>query len=81
MHSTNALFSLLAITACVLAAPLPPVARNAPNLHEVIRNPAPIDAGLNLSAELAELLGINVDIHTRDSSSVQTEASPPVVVD
>jgi hypothetical protein len=35
----------MALTASVLAAPMPshPVARGVPKLHEVIRNPAPIN--------------------------------------
>jgi hypothetical protein len=45
MQPSISLLSLLACAASVLAAPTPlhPAARGVPNLHEVIRNPAPIN--------------------------------------
>jgi len=81
MHSTTALLPLLAFAASVLAAPTPPqlAARAVPNLHEVIRNPAPIDsrlhAGLNLLGE-----NIGVDISTRAVPAVEKEIEPPAEV-
>jgi hypothetical protein len=45
MKSTSIILPLMALTVSVLAAPMSshPVARGVPKLHEVIRNPAPID--------------------------------------
>jgi hypothetical protein len=78
MHSITALLPLLAFAASILAAPTPlqPVARTVPNLHEVIRNPAPVNeklhAGLNLFGG-----GIDVDFHTRAVPAIEKEITPP----
>ncbi|KAF2824246.1 hypothetical protein CC86DRAFT_52442 [Ophiobolus disseminans] len=78
MHSVAALLPLLAFAASILAAPTPlqPIARTMPNLHEVIRNPTPVDSrthvGLNI---LGAEIGVNVD--TRAVPSVAKEIKPP----
>jgi hypothetical protein len=81
MHSTTPLLSLLALAACALAAPMPlhAIPRATPKLHEVIRNPAPIDAGLSLNLDvLKEHLGI--DIHARAVPKLEVEAVSVVPV-
>jgi hypothetical protein len=81
MHSSTPLVSLLAFAACVLAAPmaLHSIPRAVPKLHEVIRNPAPIDAGLILDIDvLKEHLGLKV--HTRAVPKLEVEAVSVVPV-
>jgi hypothetical protein len=57
MKSTSIILPFLALAAKVLAAPVPlySVARSAPNLHEVIRNPAPIDNGCAIDLSLLDI--------------------------
>jgi hypothetical protein len=83
MHSITTLLPLFALTACVLAAPTPlrPVAREVPNLHEVIRNPAPINSKLDLNLDLLGLIKSGLEIHARTAPAHEAEAMPPVVVD
>jgi hypothetical protein len=81
MPSITAFLSLFAITACVLAAPLPPVARNVPALHEVIRNPTPINAGLIAGVKVPSLVDIDLGIHTGEPSSIEIEVLPPARID
>jgi hypothetical protein len=81
MPSITASLSLFAITACVFAAPLPPVARHAPALHEVIRNPTPINANLIAGLKVPGLIDIGLGIHTGEHSSIETEALPPTRID
>jgi hypothetical protein len=84
MHSSTAFLPLLAFAAGVLAAPTP----SRPNLHEVIRNPTPIDAGLHLGLEgklplnLGALSPIDILVgHPRAAPDVKEDAAPVVVVD
>jgi hypothetical protein len=83
MYSITTFLPLFTIAACVLAAPTPlgPVARAVPALHEVIRNPAPIDSRLDLNLDILEAIKLGLDIHTRTISALKEEAVPPVVVD
>ena len=85
MHSATALLPLLAFNATVLAAPAPlhSVARGVPNVHEVIRNPAPVDdrclLGLNL--EILKALGLcSPKFHGRAAPAVEEEAVAVVPV-
>jgi hypothetical protein len=88
MHSFTTLLPLLAFAADVLAAPTPARldARGRPNLHEVIRNPTPIDAGISahlkplheLSPILPEL-NFDLGIHRRAAPVLKGEAA--LVVD
>lgn len=71
MHSTTIFLPLLAFAVGALAVPTPPhsLSRAMPNLHEVIRNPAPVDyrAGAKL-----DVGGKKVDVQ------VSTRAVPKV---
>jgi hypothetical protein len=81
MHSNTIFISLLAFAANVFAAPTPlrSVIRTVPNVHEVIRNPVPIDAGIRLDIEaLAQHLSLF--LHSRAVPAVAKEASPVVPV-
>jgi hypothetical protein len=80
MQPSISLLSLLACAASVLAAPTPlhPVARGVPNLHEVIRNPAPIDHkcdGLDLG-----LIKLCLGKHDRSVPVLEDEAALVVPV-
>lgn len=86
MYSATALLPLLAFNAAILAAPtpLPPGVRSVPNIHEVIRNPAPINAkclDMKLLAFL-KVLGICPDLplHERAVPKVENEAVSVVPV-
>lgn len=88
MHSVTALLPLLVLAAGVLAAPTPLrlMDRGRPNLHEVIRDPTPINAGLHLTTPpLPHLLpGLDLDLHTthpRAVPTVENDVAPVVVVD
>lgn len=86
MYPATALLPLLAFTATVLAAPAPlhPAPRSVPNIHEVIRNPAPVDGRclLGLDLELLERLGLCWDqkFHGRAAPAVEKEAVAVVPV-
>jgi hypothetical protein len=88
MHSTIALLPILAFAAGVLAAPMPPRlnARGRPNLHEVIRNPTPINACADIQA-VDKLLGGILNFgceggtHRRAAPVLKEEAAPVVVID
>ncbi|KAH3915381.1 hypothetical protein HBI56_165690 [Parastagonospora nodorum] len=88
MHSVTALLPLLVLAAGVLAAPTPLrlMSRGRPNLHEVIRDPTPINAGLHVALpSIPHLLpGLDLNLHTthpRVVPAVEDDAAPVVVVD
>jgi hypothetical protein len=81
MHFTTALLPLLVFAATVVAAPTPlhPAPRRVPMVHEVIRNPAPIDSRV---AAKVNLLGttVGVDIHTRGVPKVEANIDDPSTI-
>lgn len=79
MHSSTIVLPLLAFAASVLAAPTPleAVARAVPNVHEVIRNPAPIDNRFVAKLQALGLLKTDVVISTRAVPKVETEIDDP----
>jgi hypothetical protein len=79
MHFTTALLPLLAFAATVVAAPTPLHPRRVPNVHEVIRNPAPIDSRV---AAKVNLLGttVGVEIHTRGVPKVEANIDDPSTI-
>jgi hypothetical protein len=82
MHSTTPLLSLLAFAACAVAAPMPLhfIPRAIPKLHEIIRNPAPIDASLSLEFDfLKDHLGLNVNTRAVPKLEVEAESVVSVV--
>jgi hypothetical protein len=88
MHSVTALLPLLVLAAGVLAAPTPLrlMDRGRPNLHEVIRDPTPINAGLHVTLPSIPhvLPGIDLNLHTkhpRVAPTVEDDVAPVIVVD
>jgi hypothetical protein len=83
MYSVTTFLPLFVLATGVLAAPTPlgPVARAVPALHEVIRNPSPINERLGLDIDLLEAIKLGLDIHARTIYALKEEAAPPVVVD
>lgn len=91
MHSVTAFLPSLAFAAGGLAAPTPAhtEVRGRPNLHEVIRNPTSIDAGINahlkplneLFPDLLPEVDLNLGVHRRAAPTLKEEAAPVVVVD
>jgi hypothetical protein len=90
MHSLTTLLPLLALAASVLAIPTPARLddRGRPNLHEVIRNPTPIDAGVSAHLDplhnllpLLPKLNIDLGIHRRAAPVLKEEAAPVFVID
>jgi hypothetical protein len=90
MHSLTTLLPLFALAPSVLAIPAPARldVRGRPSLHEVIRNPTPIDAGVSAHLDpLHELLpflpklDIDLGIHRRAAPVLKEEVAPVVVID
>ena len=75
MRSVTAVLPLLAFAASVFAAPTPLHPRAEPNVHEVIRNPAPVDARFKFEADLLKE-HLDVDISTRAVPVVENEIAP-----
>jgi hypothetical protein len=81
MYSLTTLLSLLAFAASVSASPTPvrSVARAIPHVHEVIRNPEPVDNRIIAEGEILKQ-HIAVKLHTRAPPAVEKEIVQPVEV-
>ncbi|KAH7063967.1 hypothetical protein BKA63DRAFT_538115 [Paraphoma chrysanthemicola] len=75
--------TLLTLAASVIAIPTPSKfqARDIPNVHEVIRNPAPIDARIIVKAGIKPLLKTSdINISTRAIPKVEKEIKDPSTI-
>jgi hypothetical protein len=81
MRSLTTLLSLVAFAASVSAAPTPvrSVARAIPHIHEVIRNPEPVDNRIIAEGEILKQ-HITVKLHTRAHPAAEKDIVPPIVV-
>jgi hypothetical protein len=84
MHSATVLLPLLALAASVIAMPMPPhpLVRGVPNVHEVIRNPAPIDERISVNAGLKSFLEdlVDIQISTRATPKVEKKIKDPSTI-